>query len=125
MFSEAAGNKSFNDYILTTSIDAPYDQRQTVVYDLSSIENFLDNSGNNLLVRNTVNNSVDIYRNLGRNVVKEYTVYSTNVSGFGYHGSLDNDYLYLSTLSSVEIYKRTNYDWNYDTSITTLSSIPT
>ena len=125
LFSEVAGNKSFNDYILTTSIDAPYDKRQTVVYDLSSIENFLDNSGDNLLVRNTVNNSVDIYRNLGRNVVKEYTVYSTNVSGFGYHGSLDNDYLYLSTLSSVEIYKRTNYDWNYDTSITTLSSIPT
>lgn len=125
IFSELAGNKSFSDYILTTSLDAPYDFRQTIVYSLSSIENFLDVSSNNLLVRNTVNNSVDIYRNLGRQIVKEYTVYSTNVSGFGMHGSLDNDYLYLSTLSSVEIYKRNNYDWNYNSSLTGLSSIPT
>lgn len=125
IFSEIAGNKSFSDYILTTSLNAPYDLRQTVIYDLSSVENFLDNSNDNLLVRNTVNNSVDIYRNLGRNVVKEYTVYSTNVSGFGMHGSIDNDYLYLSTLSSVEIYKRNNYDWNYANTLTGLSSIPT
>ena len=125
IFSEVAGNKSFSDYILTTSLTDPFDLRQTLVYELSSIENFLDNSSDNLLVRNAVNNSVDIYRNLGRNVVKEYTVYSTNVSGFGMHGSLDGDYLYLSTLSSVEIYKRYNYDWNYDSSLTGLSSIPT
>jgi len=125
IFSEVAGNKSFSDYILTTSLDAPYDLRQTVVYDLSSVENFLDNSNDNLLVRNTVNNSVDIYRNLGRNVIKEYTVYSNNVSGFGMHGSIDNDYLYLSTLSSVEIYKRTNYNWNHANTLTGLSSIPT
>lgn len=125
IFSEVAGNKSFSDYILTTSLDSPYDFRQTIVYDLSAIENFLDNSNDNLLVRNTINNSVDIYRNLGRNVIKEYTVYSTNVSGFGMHGSIDNDYLYLSTLSSVEIYKRNNYDWNYANTLTGLSSIPT
>ena len=125
LFSEKPGNKSFNDYILTTSSTAPYDERQTINYDASIIENFLDNSNDKLLVRNTLNNSVDIYRNLGRNVVKEYTVYSNNVSGFGFHGSIDNDYVFLSTLSSVEIYKRNNYDWNYYSSITTLSSIPT
>jgi len=125
LFSEKSGNKSFNDYILTTSSTAPYDERQTINYDASIIENFLDNSNDKLLVRNTLNNSVDIYRNLGRNVVKEYTVYSNNVSGFGFHGSIDNDYVFLSTLSSVEIYKRNNYDWNYYSSITTLSSIPT
>jgi hypothetical protein len=125
LFSEKSGNKSFNDYILTTSSTAPYDERQIINYDASIIENFLDNSNDNLLVRNTLNNSVDIYRNLGRNVVKEYTVYSNNVSGFGFHGSIDNDYVFLSTLSSVEIYKRNNYDWNYYSSITTLSSIPT
>jgi hypothetical protein len=125
LFSEKSGNKSFNDYIITTSSTAPYDERQIINYDASIIENFLDNSNDNLLVRNTLNNSVDIYRNLGRNVVKEYTVYSNNVSGFGFHGSIDNDYVFLSTLSSVEIYKRNNYDWNYYSSITTLSSIPT
>lgn len=125
LFSEIAANKSFSNYILTTSITAPFDFRQTIVYNLSTVENFLDNSIDNLLVRNTLNNSVDIYRNLGRNVVKEYTVYSTNVSGFGMHGSLDGDYLYLSTLSSVEIYKRNNYDWNYNSRITGLSSVPT
>lgn len=125
LFAEKTGNTSFNNYILTTSNVAPYDERQTINYDASIIENFLDISNDNLLVRNTVNNSVDIYRNLGRNVVKEYTVYSNNVSGFGFHGSIDNDYVFLSTLSSVEIYKRNNYDWNYYSSITALSSIPT
>jgi len=125
IFSEVAGNKSFSNYILTTSLNSPYDLRKTIVYDLSAVENFLDNSNNNLLVRNTVNNSIDIYRNLGRNVIKEYTVYSNNVSGFGMRGCIDNDYLYLSTLSSVEIYKRTNYDWNYENRLTGLSSIPT
>jgi hypothetical protein len=126
LFSEKAGNKSFNDYILTTSLTTPYDERQTINYNSSIIENFLDNSVDRLLVKNSINGSLDIYRNLGRAVVQEYNITPKNIPGFGTFGSIDNDYVFLSTLSSIEIYKRNNYDWNYDSSIINLSStVPT
>lgn len=125
IFSENSPNKSFNNFLLTTSNTSPYDFRQTITYPLCANHKFLDNDSNILIARNESDYSVDVYRNLGRNVVYEYTINTNGVSAFANHGSLDNNYLFLTTLSSIEIYKRTDFNWNYFSSLNDLSGIPT
>jgi len=122
--AENFDNLSFKNYVITSDLVANYDYRQTINY--NSQEVFLDYDYNSdfLITRNLNLNTINIYRNLGRNVVYEYSVISNSVSGFGYNASIDGDYLFVSTVSSVEIYQRNNYNWNFASRLNDLSGIP-
>ena len=117
IFAENPVNKSFKNFILTTSLIAPYDLRQTVSYPFNAIHNFIDSHSDIVLAKNSLDSSVDLYRNQGRNIIYAYNIPSNGDSNFAYKGSIDKDHIYLTTFSTVEVYKRNNYDWNFLTSL--------
>jgi hypothetical protein len=118
IFAETPLNKSFKNFILTTSLISPYDLRQTISYPFASVNNFIDSHSDLVLAKNTSDSSVNIYRNQGRNVIYAYNIPSNGNSNFAHKGAIDKDYAYLTTFSTVEVYKRNNYNWNYLTTLT-------
>jgi hypothetical protein len=125
LFLETASNKSFSNYIKTIDTSNPYKSQQTIVYPLCSIHKFMDSDNDNLiLVKESSTNNLQFYRNMGRTIVPEYTVVASAVSGFGESASIDQNLLFVSTVSAIEIYKRSGYSWNYNNSIINLSGRP-
>lgn len=118
IFSENPVNKNFKNFLLTNSLIAPYDFRQTIDYPSLTIHNFIDSNSDLLLAKNSVNSSVEIYRNQGRNIIQAYNIPSNGNVNFAHRGTIDENYIYLTTLSTVEVYKRNNYNWNFLTSLT-------
>lgn len=125
LFAERYPNTFYSNYIKTTDIPTPYLLQQTVVYPFSATHKFVASDNNNLLVsRENSNNDLKIYRNMGRKIFEEYTIYSPGISGFGESVSIDKNFLYVSTVSSVQIYKRTGYNWNPFQTFLSLSARP-
>lgn len=125
LFLENSNNKSFSNYIKTIDVSAPYKLQQTIVYPLCSIHKFMDSDNDNLIVvKESSTNNLQFYRNMGRTIVPEYTVVASAVSGFGESASIDQNLLFVSTVSAIEIYKRSGYSWNYNNSIINLSGRP-
>lgn len=125
LFLENSNNESFSSYIKTIDISAPYKLQQTIVYPLCSDYKFIDSDNENLiLTRESASNSLKFYRNMGRAIVPEYTVVAKPISGFADSASIDKNLLFVSTVSAIEIYQRTGYLWNYNSSITPLSGRP-
>lgn len=122
--SENFDNLSFDDYIITSDLESNYDYRQTLNYNSREVFLDYDYETDLLITRNLNLNTINIYRNLGRAVVYEYSVSSNSVSGFGFNASIDGDYLFVSTVSSVEIYERNNYNWLFASRLNDLSGIP-
>ncbi|NBO36947.1 hypothetical protein EBU91_05390, partial [bacterium] len=125
LFVENSLNKSFSNYIKTINFSSPYSFRQTISYPLSSVHSFMDSDNENvILAKEEATKTLRFYRNMGRQIVPEYTLYSTGVSGFAESASIDNNLLFVSTVSSIEVYQRNGYSWDYLNSIQTLSSRP-
>lgn len=128
LFVEETNNLNFSNYILTRSETDPYDYRQTINYDpittpLTTSEIFQNTDNNNILItKNTNNSNLSIYRNLGRRIVKEYSITNDSSPGFGNSSSIDGNILFVSTVSAVKMYKRSGYDWNYTSTVQNLSS---
>jgi len=125
LFLENSLNLSFSNYIKTVDISSPYKLQQTITYPFASVHKFMDSDNDNLIVaRESSTNNLQFYRNMGRTVVPEYTVTASAISGFAESASLDRNLLFVSTVSAIQVYKRSGYAWNYDSSITNLSGRP-
>lgn len=125
LFLENANNQTFSNYIKTIDFSSPYKLQQTINYPFLSFHKFMDSDNDNLIVvRESSTKNLKFYRNMGRTIVPEYTVVSKPISGFAESASIDNNLLFVSTVSAVEIYKRSGYSWNYSNSIINLSGRP-
>ena len=125
LFLENSLNKSISNYIKTLDIPTPYKLQQTLFYPLCSVHKFMDSDEDNLIVaRDQSTNNLQFYRNMGRFVVPEYTVTASPISGFAESASIDQNLLFVSTVSAIQLYKRSGYYWNYDSSIINLSGRP-
>ena len=125
LFVERYPNTFYSNYIKTNDIPTPYIFQQNLVYPLCAAFKFKASDNNNLIVsKENSTNNLKIYRNMGRKVFDEYTILNTGVSGFGDFVSLDKNFLYVSTVSSIEIYKRSGFYWNHFNTFLSLSSRP-